>query len=102
MGGVADTRRRRPQGRGGTMVELLRDYGLPTALLLAFLWAAGRGAFAVWRDLVLPLRDKGFAFLDGLITTLAGIRRSLGRLAREQRRQGAELTQLRHEAGVNA
>jgi hypothetical protein len=45
-------------------LEIAAQYGLPTLLLAAFAWAAWKAVGAAWRDVVLPVRDRAFGFLD--------------------------------------
>lgn len=60
--------------------EVAERLGLPAALLMVVLAAAGRACAWVGREVVVPLRDRHLAFLDRTERLLAGQERSLGRL----------------------
>jgi len=60
--------------------DVAERLGLPAALLVVVLAAAGRACAWVGREVVVPLRDRHLAFLDRTERLLAGQERSLGRL----------------------
>ncbi|MFZ4646150.1 MAG: hypothetical protein ACOYNP_10360 [Gemmataceae bacterium] len=63
-----------------TWIDFAERLGLPAALLMVVLAAAGRACSWIGTEVVVPLRDRHLAFLDRTEQLLEGQEQSLGRL----------------------
>lgn len=65
------------------LITLIRDIGLPTTALVAVGYALWQLAAWVAKEVVVPLRDRHFAFLSSLEKTLEAIAETQKTLATE-------------------
>jgi len=63
-----------------TWIDFAERLGLPAALLMVVLAAAGRACSWIGTEVVVPLRYRHLAFLDRTEQLLEGQEQSLGRL----------------------
>lgn len=52
------------------LYRLLENFGLPVMILAVITWGARNSATVVWRDLVIPFRDKGLIRVELFIDKL--------------------------------
>ena len=64
-------------------LQFIREFGLPVAALAVIAYASWRGAEWIAAQVVIPLRDRHFAFLESLEGTLDAIAQTQAQLARE-------------------
>lgn len=65
------------------LISLIRDIGLPTSALIAVGYAIWQTAAWIAKEVVVPLRDRHFAFLGSLEKTLEAIAETQKTLATE-------------------
>lgn len=63
--------------------QFVRDLGLPTACLLGIGYGGWQVAGWIGSQVVIPLRDRHFAFLSSLESTLDAIAQTQAQLAKE-------------------
>lgn len=64
-------------------ISMIRDIGLPTGALIAVGYAIWQAAAWIAKEVVVPLRDRHFAFLSSLEGTLSAIAETQKTLASE-------------------
>lgn len=65
------------------LTSIIRDIGLPTGALVAVGYALWQGTGWIAKEVVVPLRDRHFAFLGSLEKTLEAIAETQKTLATE-------------------
>lgn len=70
-------------------LQFIREFGLPVAALACIAYASWHGAEWIAAQVVIPLRDRHFAFLTSLESTLDAIAKTQGQLAEEIKRVSA-------------
>lgn len=68
-------------------IQFIREFGLPTLGLIVAGYAFWQCAAWIARELIVPLRDRHFAFLGSLESTLAV-------LAKTQQQLGTEIERI--------
>lgn len=64
-------------------IQFIRDLGLPTAICCAIAYGSYHLAAWIGTQVVIPLRDRHFAFLSSLESTLDVIAQTQAQLAKE-------------------
>jgi hypothetical protein len=64
-------------------IQFIRDLGLPTACLVGIAYGVWQVAGWIGSQVVIPLRDRHFAFLSSLESTLDAIAQTQAQLAKE-------------------
>ena len=64
-------------------IQFIREFGLPTLGLIVAGYAFWQCAAWIARELIVPLRDRHFAFLSSLESTLDAIAQTQAQLAKE-------------------
>jgi hypothetical protein len=67
-------------------IAIIRDIGLPTGTLVAVGYGIWQGTAWVAKEVIVPLRDRHFAFLSSLESTLSAIADTQKTLASELER----------------
>ena len=71
------------------VIPFIREFGLPVAALCAIAYGSWHIAQWIGTQVVIPLRDRHFAFLASLESTLDAIAQTQGQMVKEIERVSA-------------
>lgn len=75
-------------------IVLIQQFGVSTVAIIAAAWALMRIGVFVATQLIVPIRDKHFAFLDGVQSSVKELAGTMGEMQKSMAENGVKLDSM--------